>query len=78
MPSFPPLICSHGRIPLNRRLEWECTNGTIPGLKIAQGVKRINHSQFVDDTILLSGASKVMERRIKQVMDISSQLLEVY
>jgi hypothetical protein len=24
---------------LNRRLEWDCTNGTIPGLKIAQGVK---------------------------------------
>jgi hypothetical protein len=54
---------------LNRTLEWECTNGTIPGIKIAQGVKCINHSQFFDDTILLSGASKIMARRINQVLD---------
>jgi hypothetical protein len=54
---------------LNIGLEWECTNGTIPGLKNAQGVNRINHSQFVDDTILLSGTSKVMARRIKEVLD---------
>jgi hypothetical protein len=54
---------------LNRTLEWESNNGTIPGIKIAQGVKRINHSQFVDDTILLSGASKIMARRLLQVLD---------
>jgi hypothetical protein len=54
---------------LNRTLEWESINDTIPGIKIAQGVKRINHSQFVDDTILLSGASKIMARRINQVLD---------
>jgi hypothetical protein len=54
---------------LNRMLEWESTNGSIPGIKIAQGVKRINHSQFVDDTILLSGASKTMARRLNQVLD---------
>jgi hypothetical protein len=54
---------------LNKNLEWESTNGTIPGIKIAQGVKRLNHSQFVDDTLLLSGASKTLARRILQVLD---------
>jgi hypothetical protein len=36
---------------LNINLEWESANGNIPGIKIAQGIKRINHSQFADDTI---------------------------
>jgi hypothetical protein len=54
---------------LNKSIECECTNGTIPRIKIAQGVKCINHSQFTDDTILLSGASKIMARRINKVMD---------
>jgi hypothetical protein len=45
---------------LNQNLEWESINGTIPGIKIAQGVKRLNHSQFADDTILLSRASKTL------------------
>jgi hypothetical protein len=54
---------------LNTTLEWECTNGSIPGICIARGVKRINHSQFMDDTMLPSGASKVMEQRIKEVLD---------
>jgi hypothetical protein len=62
---------------LNRTLEWECTNGTIPGIKIAQGVKHINHSQFADDMILLSGASKIMARTINQVLDTSSSQLRV-
>jgi hypothetical protein len=54
---------------LNCILEWECANGIIPRIKIAQGVKQINHSQLVDDMILLSGDSKIMARRIKQVLD---------
>jgi hypothetical protein len=55
---------------LNRSLEWGSASGNIPGIKIAQGVKRLNHSQFADDTILLSGASKVLARRILRVLDI--------
>ena len=54
---------------LNHNLERERNNGTIPGIKIAQGVKRMNHSQFVDDTILLRRASKIMARRLLQVLD---------
>jgi len=45
---------------LNRRLEWERSSGSIPWLHIARGVKRINHYQFVDDTLLMGGASKIM------------------
>ena len=55
---------------LNRSLEWGSASCNIPGIKIAQGVKRMNHSQFADDTILLSGASKVLARRILRVLDI--------
>jgi hypothetical protein len=54
---------------LNRSLEWESASGNIPGLKIAQGVKRLNHSQFADDTIILSDASKILARRILRVLD---------
>ena len=68
---FPlsPLLYVIMEDTLNRTVEWESINGSIPGIKIAQGVKRINHSQFFDDTILLSGASKIMARRLNKVLD---------
>jgi hypothetical protein len=50
---------------LNINLDWEYTNGSIHRICIERGVKRINHSQFADDTLLLSGSSKFMARRIK-------------
>jgi hypothetical protein len=45
---------------LSRRLDKERRKKTIPGIKIVQGVKRINNSQFVDDTILLGGTSSII------------------
>jgi hypothetical protein len=54
---------------LNRKLDKDRENKLIPGIKIAQGVKRINNSQFVDDTILLGGASTILARRFKATMD---------
>jgi hypothetical protein len=54
---------------LNRRLEYERRTCNIPGLKIARGVRRINNSQFVDDTLLLGGASQTMANRFKLVLD---------
>jgi hypothetical protein len=54
---------------LNRRLEWEKSSGKIPRLWITRGVKRINHSQFVDDTLLLGGASKVTAFSFKNILD---------
>jgi hypothetical protein len=54
---------------LNKRLDIERRNKTIPGIKIAQGVKRHNNSQFAEDTILLGGPSSIIARRFKWIMD---------
>jgi hypothetical protein len=40
------------------------------GIKIARGVKDINHAQFVDDTLLLGGASTIIARKFKQQLDL--------
>lgn len=37
----------------------------ILGLSIARNVKSIHHLQFVDDTLLLGGSSKVIARFFK-------------
>jgi hypothetical protein len=42
---------------------------SIAGIKIVAGVKRINHSQFLDDIFFLGGASSIIERRFKMVLD---------
>jgi hypothetical protein len=52
----------------NRKMEHECNIGNLPSIKVVRGVKRINHSQFVDDTILLGGASTIMENKFKNVL----------
>jgi len=36
---------------------------------MAQGVKNINHAQFVDDTILLGGTSTNSTRQFKSMLD---------
>jgi hypothetical protein len=54
---------------LNRILEHERATGNIPRLKISRGVRRLNNSQFVYDTLLLGGASQMMARRFKLVLD---------
>jgi hypothetical protein len=41
---------------LSRKLEVERRNGKLSGLRIERGVKEINHSQFIDDTLLLGAA----------------------
>lgn len=53
----------------NRRLERESVLGRLVGLQIAHNVRSINHSQFVDDTLLLSKASKIIDRRFKGLFD---------
>jgi len=49
-------------------LEKQKRERNITGLQIARGVKRINHSLFVDDTLLLGGASSIIARRFKKVL----------
>jgi len=41
----------------------------ITGICIERGTKEINHSLFADDTLLIGGASSLMAKRFKKVLD---------
>jgi hypothetical protein len=63
---------------LNRTLEWESINGSIPGIKIAQ----VTNVSITHNLLMIrssSGASQIMARRINQVLNtfllVSSGLL---
>ena len=43
-------------------------NGELRALKIARGVKNANHAQFVDETILLGGASVIIAEIFREVI----------
>eukprot|EP00253_Pinus_taeda_P036249 PITA_36249 len=43
--------------------------GLITRIKFEDGVKNINHSQFADDTMLIGGASAIIARRFKTILD---------
>eukprot|EP00253_Pinus_taeda_P027507 PITA_27507 len=45
----------------------------ITGIDIVRGSKGINHSLFVDDTLLIGGASSLMARRFKETLDLFLQ-----
>jgi len=60
---------------LSRALETQRKERTITGLRIAKGIKTINHSLFVDDTLLMEGASTIIARRFKKIMDAFLQVL---
>lgn len=54
---------------LGRRLEHERRSESIPCLRITSRVKKINHSQFTDDILLIGGASSIMAGRFKLILD---------
>lgn len=41
----------------------------ITGISIVRGTKGINHLLFADDTLLIGGASSLMEKRFKKTLD---------
>jgi len=53
----------------SRKLEQAHQAKNIPSIKITLRDKRINHSQFADDTLLLGGASTIIARRFKVILD---------
>ena len=59
---------------VSRALETQRKERTIIGLRIAKGIKTINHSLFVDDTLLMGGASTIIARRFKKIMDALLQV----
>jgi hypothetical protein len=54
---------------LSRNLEEYCRMEHLARLTIIRGIKEKNHSQFVDDTLLLGVASSIIERRFKTILD---------
>ena len=53
---------------MSRKLQFKQESRELKGMKIARGVKASNHAQFVDDTILLGGASVIIVRRFNSVL----------
>ena len=43
------------------------------GIRMDRGTKDINHALFVDDTILLGGANKLIANKLKTGLDIYCQ-----
>jgi len=46
----------------------------ITGISIVRGIKGINHSLFSNDTLLIGGASSLMERRFKKTLELFLQV----
>ena len=53
---------------LRRKLTIAKEAGFIPGIKIARGVDAINHALFVDDSLLLGGASLTIAWAFKYIL----------
>ena len=53
---------------LSRKLPTDKEAGYIPGIKIARGVDPINHALFVDDSLLLGGASLKISRAFNEIL----------
>jgi hypothetical protein len=44
-------------------------HNNLLGMRIAPGVKDINHAQFADDTLLMGGASMMTKNKFKKELD---------
>ena len=53
---------------LSRKISAEKEVGYIPGIKISRGVDPINHSLFVDDSLLLGGALLKITRAFNEIL----------
>lgn len=54
---------------LSRKLHNLQSSRDLKGIKIARGIRPINHSQFADDTILLGRASTLIATQFKKALD---------
>jgi hypothetical protein len=54
---------------VSRKPKFERVPVRLHGISFARGVKGINHSQFANDTLLIGGASTVMAKKFKYVME---------
>ena len=59
---------------LSRKIIVENEAGYISGIKIARGVDPINHTLFVDDPLLLGGASMKIARDFNKILQKFCQI----
>ena len=53
---------------LSRKLYAYMVVGVIPGIRVARGVDPINHALFVDDSLLLGGASLNIAHAFNEIL----------
>jgi hypothetical protein len=85
--SLSPLIFIIVAKYLSIKLEQDRNIGNLLGPHITRGVKNMNHSQFVNDTLLLGGTSITIEARFKSTLhsfldasrgDVDNRKCQVY
>jgi hypothetical protein len=64
-----PLLYTIQASVLSFQLDQSQQLQELMGLRIARGVRDINHAQFADDTILLGGASTHSAKKFKSELD---------
>lgn len=62
---------------LSKTLEDDKIKGRLMCLEISRKVKAVNHSQFADDTFLFGGASSIIARKFKHILDTYLNLSRV-
>jgi hypothetical protein len=65
-----PLLYAIQASVLSFQLEHCHLHQDLLGLRMTRGAKEINHAQFVDDTLLLGGASTLIARKFKQELEL--------
>jgi len=65
-----PLLYTIQASVLSFQLDHSQQLQSLLGLRMVTGVKEINHAQFVDDTLLLGGASVTSARNFKREMEV--------
>jgi hypothetical protein len=69
-----PLLYAIQASILSFQLHHSQTHNNLLGLRIAPGVKDINHAQFADDTMLLGGASMQTTKNFKKELDVYTEI----
>lgn len=54
---------------LSIQLKSQRTKRERTGISIARGIKKINHSLFANDTLLIGGASSIIAKRFKKILN---------
>ena len=53
---------------MSRKLATEKKVGKVPGIRITKGIEPINHALFVDDSLLLGGASIKIDKDFNGIL----------